>query len=120
MLSSLHPPVNAEDRAREPDVESRPARDDAVAPHARQRKRGKRDEGIGRRDDELRERKEARAEPRHGARYSANAARSGKTCVPGGRWSSACVFCPLPVRTSTGRAPAAAAACTSRSASPTM
>src|SRR5919204_5051341 len=120
VLASLDAPIDAEQRACQPDVEARPARDDAIAPHARQRKGGERKERIGRGDEDLREHKEARAEPRHGARCSANAARSAKTCVPGGRLPSACVFCPLPVRTSTGRAPAAAAACTSRSPSPTM
>src|SRR3954466_16029454 len=120
MLAPLDAPVDAEDRPREPDVEPRPTRDEVVAPHAGQGKGGEGHERIRRRDKDLHERKEARAEPRHGARYSANAARSANTCVPGGRLPSACVFWPLPVSTKTGRAPAAAAACTSRSASPTM
>src|SRR5919201_6611516 len=120
VLASLDAPIDAEQRACQPDVQARPAGDDAIAPHARQRKGGERKERIGRGDEDLREHKEARAEPRHGARCSANAARSAKTCVPGGRLPSCAVFLPLPVSTSTGRAPAAAAACTSRSASPTM
>ncbi len=120
VLAPFDAPADAEQRGGEPDDQARPAGNDLVAQHARQRKRRQGEQRVRWRDQDERSREQRRAHPRHGASCSANAARSANTCVPGGRLPSALVFLPLPVSTSTGRAPAAAAACTSRSASPTM
>ena len=63
--------------------QARPAGDEAVARHARQRKREKRDQRVGRRDQAQGEREQRRAQDHHGASCSANAARSANTRVPG-------------------------------------
>ena len=120
VLAAFHAPVDAENRSRQSDHEARPAGDDAIARHGRKRERGERQKGVGRSDEQQRQREESRAQRRHGAKCSANAARSGNTCVAAGRFPSSRVFRPLPVSTSTGRAPAAAAAYTYLRASPTM
>src|SRR5688500_11634884 len=101
----------------------RPARGDAIAVEARKGERGKDDQEVKRGDDELQERVERRAQhdrnPVHCVRASTAAERSANIFVFSGRPPSALVFFPLPVSTSTGSAPTAAAHCKSRKASPT-
>src|SRR5258708_5595676 len=102
----------------------RPSRDNAIAGNRSEGEGEQRDDGEDERDREpehlINDRTQERDGQTHATMWRTAAARSAKTGVPSGSPPAALVLAPLPVSTSIGCAPAAAAACRSRSESPTL